>query len=217
MADRHEAPDEVERVVDLEARAESLTDSVGFLSHSNRHLKTRWLDPLEVLLSVIGATLLFLFTFAVAFDVLSRNLGTSYIWLQEITLGSFVWGIFIGSAIALRRSQHFYITRALKQRTGLRRIIGEVISLGAMLVIFFVVVRYGLIATQNGMRVSLQVSERPLATLLAAVPTFGALGIIFTLEELIQGFRGGFWIAEGSVGAVMAPTDRRRSEKEGEA
>ncbi len=205
MVDEQESSATAGKVIDLEAKAESLTDSVGYLSTANRHLKTRWLDPLEVLLAVVAAFLLFTFTFSVAFDVLSRNLGYSYIWLQELTLGSFVWGIFLGSAIALRRSQHFYITRALKQRTGFRRVIGELVSLGAMLVIFAYIVRYGIIATQNGMRVSLQVSERPLGTLLAAVPTFGALGIVFTLEELIQGLRGGFRIAEGSIESVITP------------
>lgn len=215
MVDDQDFAARAEQVVDLEAKAESMSDTVGFLSESNRHLKTRWLDPLEVMLSVTSAVLLFTFTFSVAFDVLSRNLGYSYIWLQELTLGSFVWGIFIGSAIALRRSQHFYITRALKQRTGVRRVIGELISLGAMLIIFSYVVRYGLIATQNGMRVTLQVSERPLGTLLAAIPTFGVLGVIFTLEELIKGLRGGFRIAEGSIESLIPPsstTDSSNSE-----
>lgn len=63
------------------------------------------------------------------------------------------------------------------------------------------------------MRVTLQVFERPLGTLLAAISTFGVLGVIFTLEELIKGLRGGCRIAEGSIVSVIPPSSTNDSSQ----
>lgn len=175
--------------------AEELPESsggTGLLSRENRHLKWRAFDVIEIVAAVCCALLLAIFTFSTAADVLMRNLGRSVLVFQELTLGSFVWGVFLGSAVALRRRRHFYLTSAVKQMTGARRIVFEVIGLGTMTVIFAVVTWYGFRAFLQGFNVSMQVSTRPLALLTSSLPVFGLLSVAFTLEELINGLRGGF-------------------------
>lgn len=184
-----EAPSKAEQI-DFETQR--MSESVGLLSKRNPHLKWRVFDGLEVLLAVVCALLLFAFTAATAIDVLTRNLGRSFIVLQEVILGCFVWGVFLGAAVALRRGQHFYMTNWAKRLTGPRRIVMEFVGLGTMLVVFSLVIYYGYQQFLQGFNVSMQVSPRPLALLTGSVPVFGLLGLLFTLEELINGLLGGF-------------------------
>lgn len=185
----HEPPSKA-RQIDFETQ--EIEEGVGLLSKRNPHLKWRVFDALEVLLAVLCAFLLFAFTTATAVDVLTRNLGRSFIVLQEVILGCFVWGVFLGAAAALRRGQHFYLTNWAKRLTGIGRIAMEIVGLGAMLVVFALVIYYGYEQFTDSFSVSMQVSSRPLALLTGAVPMFGLLGFLFTLEELLNGLRGGF-------------------------
>jgi TRAP-type transport system small permease protein len=177
---------------DLEQKSAEIWAGFGWLSKENRHLKWRAFDWLEVALATICGLLLFTFTTSVTIDVLSRNLGRSFLFLQELTLGCFVWGVFLGAAVALRRRQHFYLVAMAKRMVGIKRIVMEIIGLGSILVIFGVITFYGYRQFQSSFALSMQVSSRPLALLTGSIPTFGVLGLAFTLEELINGLRGGF-------------------------
>ena len=57
-----------------------------------RHLKWEALDVVERALMGICGLLLAVFTVTVLLDVTTRFTGTPILWLQEVTLGAFVWG-----------------------------------------------------------------------------------------------------------------------------
>jgi TRAP-type C4-dicarboxylate transport system permease small subunit len=71
-----------------------------------RHLKWRWLDPVEQGLMVLCGLTLAGFSCTVFFDVVTRSLGHPVLWVQEVTTTFFVYGIFIGTAAAARRNDH---------------------------------------------------------------------------------------------------------------
>lgn len=163
-----------------------------FVSDSERHLKFSFLDPVERSLVALAGVLLFAFTLAVFLDVVTRLLGAPWLWLQEATLVAFVWGVFMGASVALRRNEHFYLTSVASSMKGRRRIVIETFNSIVMLAITLTVAYFGWINFLQGFGNEMPVTGWPLSVLTGAVPAFGILTSIFALERLIKGWQHGF-------------------------
>src|SRR5205823_6972943 len=74
------------------------------------HLKWHALDPLETMLMMLCGLLLFGFCSTAILDIITREIGRPWLWLQEVTSTFFIYAIFTGTAVATRRSDHLYLT-----------------------------------------------------------------------------------------------------------
>src|SRR5208282_4423233 len=92
-----------------------------------RHLKWRALDVLEMILMIICGVLLFGFSTTVMFDIVTRTIGHPWLWLQEVTQTFFIYGIFIGAAVAPRPNGHRYLTASAAALHGTPRRVAEVL------------------------------------------------------------------------------------------
>src|SRR5215831_7563451 len=90
-----------------------------------RHLKWRALDPLEIILMILCGVLLFGFSTTVLFDIVTREIGHPWLWLQEVTQTFFIYAIFIGASVATRRNDHLYLTAVSEALHGTPRLIAE--------------------------------------------------------------------------------------------
>lgn len=162
------------------------------VSHQERPLKTRVLDVFEYVLLILAGLFLLIFTVTVFLDVTTRILARPILWLQEATLIAFVWGVFVGAAVAQRRSEHFVVTSLGPKVGALRRKLTETANGLIILVIGVVVGYFGFLNFQRGFGNQLTVTGLPLATLTGAIPVFGALIALFAAERLVQGWRHGF-------------------------
>src|SRR5215468_9042487 len=108
-----------------------------------RHLKWRALDWLELALMVICGALCFGFSLSVTADIVTRVLGSPWLWLQEVTSTLFIYAIFIGAAVATRRNDHLYLTAISESMHGTSRVIVEVVTRLVVLVVALCLVRYG--------------------------------------------------------------------------
>ena len=157
-----------------------------------RHLKWRVLDPLETVLMILCGLLLFGFCSTVTFDIITREIGRPWLWLQEVTSTFFIYGIFIGAAVATRRNDHLYLAAVGDSMTGRPRMNIEsairvvVIGVGLFLVWF------GYANFLRGFASFRMPSMTPIASLYAAIPLSGALIALFAFEQLINGCRNGF-------------------------
>ena len=61
------------------------------------------------------------FTLSVFCDVVTRELGRPWLWLQLVTTGFFAWGVFIGMATATRRIDHLNLVEITKRMRGPKR------------------------------------------------------------------------------------------------
>src|SRR5689334_18297292 len=77
---------------------------------TQRHLKWPALDIIEAVTMVFCGACLAGFSTSVFFDVLTRTIGTPWLWLQEVTSTFFVYGVFIGAGAATRRNDHLYLS-----------------------------------------------------------------------------------------------------------
>src|SRR3984957_8253413 len=91
-----------------------------------RHLKSPALDKLEMVLMVLCGLTLVRFSVSVALDILARTLGHPWLWLQEVTSTLFIYGIFIGAAVATRRNDHLYLTAVAEAMHGASRLLVEI-------------------------------------------------------------------------------------------
>jgi TRAP-type C4-dicarboxylate transport system permease small subunit len=133
-----------------------------------------------------------MFTLTVLLDVITRTIGAPWLWLQQVTTAFFAWGVFIGMAAATRRNDHFYLTEITKRMTGAPRNFIEIVNRLIALVVALVIVWCG---TQNALldlgsfRMP---SLIPLTVYTAVVPVAGVLIALFTIEQLVNGWKNGF-------------------------
>ena len=90
-----------------------------------RQLKWRSLDWLESFLMMLCGFTLAAFCTSVILDIITREIGRPWLFLQEVTSTFFIYGIFIGAALATRRNDHLYLTAFAEAMTGRARIVAE--------------------------------------------------------------------------------------------
>jgi TRAP-type C4-dicarboxylate transport system permease small subunit len=163
---------------------------------TQRHLKWRALDLLEAVTMVLCGVCLAGFSTSVFFDVLTRTLGSPWLWLQEVTSTFFVYGIFIGAAAATRRNDHLYLSAITETMTGVPRLAVESFNRLVVLAVALCMVYFGYVNFLQGFGSFRMPSMTPIASLYAAIPVAGALIALFTVEQLVNGWRHGFESAE---------------------
>ena len=168
-----------------------------------RRLKWPLLDPLERALMVLCALLLLGFTIVEVADVVCRNLRRPWLNANEFAAGFFVWGVFLGMGVAVRRDQHFRLTAIAATMRGGRRTIVESFNRLVILAVAISMIVFGYRNYLNGYGSFLMPSLTPIAVLYAAIPVAGVLVALFTVEELVNGWLYGF---EGSEKALTDPS-----------
>ena len=158
----------------------------------DRHLKWRVLDAAEQVLMILCGITLTGFSTTVFLDVLTRSLGHPWLWLQEVTMTFFVYGIFAGAAAATRRNDHLCLSAIAEAMTGRTRLVIEIFNRLVVLGAALCMVWFGYLNFLAGFGNFRMPSMTPLASLYAAIPLSGALIAVFTVEQLVNGWRHGF-------------------------
>ena len=169
-----------------------MTVSNRLVLKRQRHLKWRALDPLETALMILAGILLFGFCSTVIFDIVTREIGHPWLWLQEVTSTFFIYAIFTGAAVAARRNDHLYLTAIGDSLHGRSRQVVEIATRLVVLAVALCFVYFGYLNFLRGFTSFRMPSMTPIASLYAAIPISGALIALFTVEQLINGWRYGF-------------------------
>lgn len=162
------------------------------LSRKRPQLKWRCLDVLEFALVVICGLLLVGFLISELGDVAFRILRRPWLEAQEFSLGFFVWGVFLGGAVGVRRNDHFRLSATAELFDGAARAAVEVFQQLVMLGVAGCMVWFGYLNFLNGFGSFLMPSLTPVAVLYAAIPVAGALIGLFSIEKLVNGLAHGF-------------------------
>ena len=143
------------------------------------------------------------FSTSVICDVVTRTIGHPWLWLQEVTATFFVYGIFIGAAVATRRNDHLYLTAIAESLSGRARLFVESFNRVVVLSVGLCMVYFGYLNFLTGFTSFRMPSMTPIASLYAIIPISGAFIVLFTVEQLVNGWRHGFEGPED--GAVVDP------------
>jgi len=159
---------------------------------ADRHLKWPALDGLERVLMILCGVCLAGFSTAVFLDVVTREIGHPWLWLQEVTSAFFTYGIFCGTGVAVRRNDHLYLAAIAERLTGRLRTALEVFNHGVVLAVGLAMVVFGWQNFLQGFGSFRMPSMTPIAYLYWPIPVCGALVALFSLEQIINGVRNGF-------------------------
>lgn len=156
------------------------------VSQKDRALKWRILDKLEAVLIVLCGLNLALFTFATLVNVVTRLRNTPILWINELILGAFVWGIFLGGAVAVRRNEHFRLASFVDTLPRYWRLAFETFIQIVMLACAIAIAVYGYKNFLQGFHNYLETTGTPISVITASVPVFGVLTAIFSIERLVN-------------------------------
>jgi TRAP-type C4-dicarboxylate transport system permease small subunit len=165
---------------------------LSLVSPRERHLKWPFLDPLEALLFVACGACTIGFSLSVLLDVVTREIGVPWLWLQQVTTGCFAWGIFLGMALGARRNEHMYLSEVVHAMSGRSRRNLEILSRLAVLIVALCIVVFGWQNFLNDMGSFRMPSLIPLGYYTIVVPVSGAMVALFQVEQLVNGLRNGF-------------------------
>jgi TRAP-type C4-dicarboxylate transport system permease small subunit len=132
------------------------------------------------------------FTVGVICDVVTRTVGRPWLWLQEVIMTFFIYGVFIGTAAATRRNDHLYLAALAESMSGRKRLFFETLNRLVVLGVAFSMIWFGYLNFLDGFRSLRMPSMTPLASLYAAIPMCGVLVAVFVVEQLVNGWRNGF-------------------------
>src|SRR3954471_19721435 len=155
------------------------------------HLKWPALDRLELVLMIVCGVLCFGFSLSVTADIVTRTIGRPWLWLQEVTSTLFIYGIFIGAAVATRRNDHLYLTAIADALHGRARLVVETIIRLVVVAVGLCLICFGYVNFLRGFGSFRMPSMTPIASLYAAIPLAGILVGLFTIEQLVNGLRNG--------------------------
>ena len=135
---------------------------------------------------------LFGFTLCVLLDVVTREVGWPWLWLQQATTAFFAWGVFVGIAVATRRNDHIYLAEITKTLTGTTRSTIEIINRLVVMVVAGFMTWFGYknaILDLGSFRMPWLI---PLTVYTGVVPISGALVMLFCVEQIVNGWHNGF-------------------------
>ncbi|MBI4241399.1 MAG: TRAP transporter small permease [Candidatus Rokubacteria bacterium] len=126
------------------------------------------------------------FTTVVAYQVFSRYVEVvpRFLWTEEISRFSFIWMLFLGAAVAVRKQTHFLIDLVptwIEERYG--RLV-DVFVLAIMLAVAAVILLGAIRFVPMGMKRVSTTSGLQLAWIYMAIPVSAVSMIAFALEQL---------------------------------
>ena len=175
-----------------------------------RHLKWPAFDKLEAVAMALCGICLCGFCTTVFFDVVTRTIGHPWLWLQEVTSHFFIYGAFVGTAAATRRNDHLFLTAVAEATTGTTRLALETMNRLVVLAVALCMVYFGYLNFLNGFGSFRMPSLTPIATLYAAIPLSGLFVALFSIEQLVNGWRNGFEPPPGSEDEEADPAEEDR-------
>jgi TRAP-type C4-dicarboxylate transport system permease small subunit len=169
-----------------------MSDRDHIVLERDRHLKWRALDPLEVVLMVICGVAITGFSISVVCDVVTRTLRAPWLWLQEVTSIFFIYGAFMGLAVATRRSDHLMLSAITESMSGGLRHAVEIFNRLVILTCGLLMVWFGWANFLHGFGSFRMPSLTPIAWWYLAIPISGAFVVLFEIEQIVNGMRNGF-------------------------
>lgn len=138
-------------------------------------------------LEYVIAALLVGITALVFANVLTRYvLLYSIIWSEEVARFSFIWLIFLGTAVAIKRGAHFHLTIFEFKKGSLPRLAARSVGAISILLLSFVMVTEGWRLVESTMRQSSPNMGIPMGYAYLSIPLSGVLTLLFQGLDLLS-------------------------------
>lgn len=148
----------------------------------------KWFNPIDDIISVIAISVI---SFLTIINVICRFVLNSPIsWAEEITLGCFIWLVFIGISSAMKRDGHIGVDYFIQKMPKAIRNVCTIIGAAAIyFVLIYIFIFWGFeLASQAGSKVT-PVLGISYTYIDLAVPIGGFLTAIHFTFKLIRSFQ----------------------------
>jgi len=86
------------------------------------------IDLIERIQKFIGIVCLSVFIIVVIVQIIARYISVSVLWTEEIAVFSFVWAVFMGASIMVRKEAHFSFDFLKTKLTGTKKYILDLVN-----------------------------------------------------------------------------------------
>ncbi len=147
----------------------------------------RFVKALEKVQITTGVVFLCVFFVVVMLQIVTRYMGVSVIWTEEVANYSFIWAIFMGAAVMVNRREHFNFDFFQRNLQGKRRVSLSIFN-DLVLIIFNIFIFL------LGMQVVVEfwnytwatIPEMKMGYIWIAIPIMAATMIIYSLSHLMD-------------------------------
>lgn len=141
---------------------------------------------MEKIQLTVGVLFLSVFFLAIMIQIVTRHLGISVIWTEEVANYSFIWAVFMGAAVMVNRRDHFsfdLLQRKLKNKSKASlNIVNDLVLLLFNSAIFF----YGLQVVERFWSYNwTALPQMKMGYVWIAIPIMAGTMIVYTAAHLI--------------------------------
>ncbi len=146
-------------------------------------------DMTEKLLLYFASICLAVFSVSTFLQVVLRAFGTPAVWSEEIARFSFIYMVFTGCAVGVRKGTHYTFDIFGKMKNKLVSYTARTLALAFQLAFFgFLLYTAIVFIPQMAARAS-SVLRIPVSIPYSSIIVFAGFGIIFTLEKIVEFIR----------------------------
>src|SRR5690625_3059199 len=144
-------------------------------------------DSIEKISLTVGFILLSTFIIVVLAKVVVRNyLSIPFMWADEVAVICFIWTVFLGAAVAVRKKYHYTVDLAPNKKKW--NLSFDLIAHLIVLLLIYFMIFHGYKFMKMGLSRLSTALTIPLAYTFAAIPVSGLFMFLFTVEQFINDF-----------------------------
>ena len=142
---------------------------------------------LEKVQLAVGAISLSIFFLAILVQIVTRHLGISVIWTEEVANYSFIWSVFMGAAVMVNKREHFSFDFLALKLEGKSRVILFTVIDSVILLFSIALVYYGIQAVQNFWNYTwASLPDIKMGYVWISIPIMGATMAIYSINHLVN-------------------------------
>ncbi|SFF83182.1 TRAP-type C4-dicarboxylate transport system, small permease component [Halobacillus alkaliphilus] len=142
---------------------------------------------LERIQLIIGVLFLVAFFITIVIQVVTRFMGVSAVWTEEVATYSFIWAVFMGASVMLNRREHFNFDMLLKKFKGKGRSTLYLINDLILLVFTLAITYYGWQAVLNFWNYNwVSLPQLKMGYVWISVPIMGGTMVIYTFAHIVR-------------------------------
>jgi TRAP-type transport system small permease protein len=145
----------------------------------------RFVQILEKIQIAVGLVFLCLFFSVILVQIVTRYMGVSVIWTEEVANYSFIWAIFMGAAVMVNRREHFnfdFLLRKVKDKL-LLNIFNDLVLIVFNIFIFLLGIQ---IVKEFWNYTWATIPEMKMGYIWIAIPIMAGSMIVYSLSHLIE-------------------------------
>ncbi|XKE94456.1 TRAP transporter small permease subunit [Metaplanococcus flavidus] len=148
------------------------------------------IKTLEKAQMMLGVIMLSIFFIAIMIQIVSRHMGISIIWTEEVANYSFIWSVFMGAAVMVNQREHFSFDFLVLKLNGVKKI-GLILLIDIIVLLFAIgLLYYGIQAASTFWNYNwVALPEMKMGYVWIALPITGITMAIYTLGHILDNIK----------------------------